>query len=53
VFFHAPDNFSDVEAQQEAFGLLYSCDSANGNLILYAKEKPAVAFSILCEVSRI
>lgn len=53
VFFMAPDNFADVEAQQEAFGLLYSCDSANGNLTLYAKEKPAVAFSILCEVSRI
>lgn len=53
VFFHAPDNFADVEAQQEAFGLLYSCDSANGSITLYAKEKPAVAFSILCEVNRI
>lgn len=53
VFFMAPDSFADVEAQQDAFALLYSADSGNGQLTLYAKEKPEIGFTILCEVSRI
>lgn len=53
VFFMAPDSFADVEAQQEAFALLYSADSGNGQLTLYAKEKPEISFTVLCEVSRI
>lgn len=53
VFFIAPDSFADVEAQQEAFGMLYDVESADGSITLYAKEKPAVAFTVLVEVSRI
>ena len=53
IYFMAPDNFADVDAQQEAFGTLGDVKSANGSITLYAKEKPAVAFTILCEVSRI
>ena len=53
VFFVPPDNFSDLEADQEAFALLYDVESADGSITLYAKEKPAVEFSILVEVSRI
>ena len=53
VFFMAPDDFANVEAQQEAFAMLYSADSADGSITLYAKEKPAVTFSVLVEVSRI
>ena len=53
VFFMAPDDFANVDAQQEAFGQLYSVESAAGSIILYAKDKPTVEFSILCEVSRI
>ena len=53
VFFMAPDDFANVEAQQEAFGMLYSAESAEGSITLYAKDKPTVEFSILCEVSRI
>lgn len=53
VFFIAPDSFADVEAQQEAFAILYDVDSANGSITLYAKDKPAVAFTVLVEVSRI
>ena len=49
----APDSFADVAPQQDAFGALYDVHSANGSITLYAKEKPAVAFTILCEVSRI
>lgn len=53
VFFMAPDDFANVDAQQEAFGMLYSVESAEGSITLYAKDKPTVEFSILCEVSRI
>lgn len=53
VFFIAPDSFADVEAQQEAYGLLYDVNSENGSITLYAKEKPVVGFTILVEVSRI
>ena len=53
VFFVPPDNFADLEADQEAFALLYDVESADGSITLYAKEKPAVEFSILVEVSRI
>jgi hypothetical protein len=53
VFFMAPSSFADVEAQQEAFAMLYDVDSANGSITLYAKDKPAVAFTVLVEVSRI
>lgn len=53
VFFSAPDSFANVEAQQEAFAMLYDVDSANGSITLHAKEKPGVEFSVLVEVSRI
>ena len=53
VFFMAPSSFADVEAQQEAFAMLYDVESANGSITLYAKDKPAVAFTVLVEVSRI
>lgn len=53
VFFMAPSSFTDVEAQQEAFAMLYDVESANGSITLYAKDKPAVAFTVLVEVSRI
>lgn len=53
VFFMAPNDFASVDAQQEAFGMLYSVESAAGSITLYAKDKPTVEFSILCEVSRI
>ena len=53
VFFVAPDNFADLEADQEAFALLYDVDSANGSVTFYAKEKPDVEFSVMLEVSRI
>lgn len=53
VFFYAPSDFSDLEAQQEAFAMLYDVESANGSITLYAKDKPAVAFTVLVEVSRI
>lgn len=53
VFFYAPNDFANLEAQQEAFAMLYSVDSANGVVTFYAKEKPTVEFSVLIEVSRI
>jgi hypothetical protein len=53
AFFMAPSSFTDVEAQQEAFAMLYDVESANGSITLYAKDKPAVAFTVLVEVSRI
>ena len=53
VFFVAPENFEDVEAQQEAFAMLYDVESANGTITFYAKESPAVKLSVLVEVSRI
>lgn len=53
VFFVAPENFEDLEAQQEAFAMLYDVESANGTITFYAKESPSVKFSVLVEVSRI
>lgn len=53
IFFYAPSSFAAAEAQQEAFGMLYDVESADGSITLYAKEKPSVAFNVLCEVIRI
>lgn len=53
VFFSAPEDFAALDAQQDAFALLYSAESADGSLTLYAKKKPTESFSILVEVSRI
>lgn len=53
VFFVPPDSFADLEADQEAFALLYDVESANGSVTFYAKEKPSVEFSVMLEVSRI
>lgn len=53
VRFSAPDSFGDLEAQQEAFGLLYTAESADGAITLYAKEKPETAFAVVLEVARI
>jgi hypothetical protein len=53
VFFYAPADFANLEAQQEAFALLYDVESANGTVTFYAKEKPEVAVTVMIEVSRI
>lgn len=53
VFFYAPSDFSDLEAQQEAFAMLYDVESANDAITFYAKEKPEVQFTVMIEVSRI
>jgi hypothetical protein len=53
AFFFAPANFADLEAQQEAFGMLYDVESANGTITFYAKEKPEVPFTAMIEVNRI
>lgn len=53
VKFSAPDNFEVLEAQQEAFALLYKAESADGSITLYAKELPGTAFSVVLEVARI
>lgn len=53
VFFYAPADFADLEAQQEAFAMLYDVESANGTVTFYAKEKPEVAVTVMIEVSRI
>ena len=53
VFFMAPDDFANLEACQEAYGMLYEADSADGSITLYAKEKTTVAITVLVEVSRI
>lgn len=53
VFFTPPDNFENLEAAEEAFGLLYDVDSADGTVTFYAKEIPDVEFSVTLEVSRV
>lgn len=53
VFFFAPANFADLEAQQEAFAMLYDVESANDTITFYAKEKPEVPFTVMIEVNRI
>ena len=53
VFFFAPADFADLEAQQEAFAMLYDVESANDTITFYAKEKPEVPFTVMIEVNRI
>lgn len=53
LFFYPPDDFGAVETAQDAFSQLYSVESGDGSILLYAKEKPAAEFSVLVEVSRI
>lgn len=53
VFFSAPDEFGDVDMQQDAFSLLYDVYAEAGKLVLFAKGKPEVAFAVLVEVTRI
>lgn len=52
--FKAPGSFSELEAQQEAWKLLYALEVTEANKIkLYAKELPETAFSITMEVPRL
>lgn len=53
VFFFAPTDFANLEAQQEAFAMLYDVESANGAVTFYAKDLPEVPFTVMIEVSRI
>ena len=53
VYFAAPDDFASMEAQQEAYTLLYSIESSNGMATFYAKEKPESDISVAIEVTRI
>lgn len=53
VRFSAPANFESLEAHQAAFALLYTAESADGSITLYAKEKPETAFAVVLEVARI
>ena len=53
VRFSAPTSFESLEAQQEAFAMLYTAESADGSITLYAKEKPETAFAVVLEVARI
>ena len=53
VYFVPPENFDDLEGDQEAFALLYDVESANGAVTFYAKDKPTVEFSVMLEVNRI
>ena len=53
VFFVPPDNFEDLDGDQEAFALLYDVHSSDGAVTFCAKEKPNVEFSVMLEVSRI
>lgn len=53
VRFSVPDSFEELEAQQEAFALLYDAESADGAITLYAKELPGTAFAVVLEVARI
>lgn len=53
VRFSVPASFAELEAQQEAFGLLYDAESADGAITLYAKDLPGTAFSVVLEVARI
>ena len=53
VYFVPPDSFDTLEEDQEAFALLYYVESADGSATFYAKDKPAVEFSVMLEVNRI
>lgn len=53
VYFSAPRDFVNLDAQEEAFSLLRDVESEDGSITLYAKDKPAVAVTVLVEVSRI
>ena len=53
VHFHVPESFGELESQQDAFGQLYDVVSAEGAVTLYAKTRPAVAFTVTLEVTRI
>lgn len=58
IYFKAPSSFENLDACQEAFSLLYKCETTqySGGLYrlkLYAKAKPASDFSILAEVMKI
>jgi len=54
VHFKVPASFSNLDAQQEAFSLLYDCNAtADGSITFYAKERPSVAFGVVLEVARI
>ena len=53
VHFRAPESFGELENQQDAFGQLYDVVSAQGAVTLYAKIRPAAAFAVTLEVTRI
>lgn len=53
IRFSAPDSFEELDAQQEAFALLYTAESADGAITLYAKALPETAFNVVLEVARI
>lgn len=53
VYFTAPDNYSDMAAQQNAFAMLYDVESADGSVTFKAKGKPSVAINVTLEVNRI
>lgn len=53
VYFTAPDDLAVVEAQQEAYALLYSVESVDGAVTFFAKEKPESEITVTLEVTRI
>lgn len=53
VFFYAPADFADLEAQHEAFAMLYDVESENGTVTFHAKEKPEAPITVMIEVNRI
>lgn len=53
VYFDAPDELDAIEAQREAFGLLYKQESDTGTSTFYATEKPEVDINVILEVHRI
>ncbi|MBO5496350.1 MAG: hypothetical protein J5967_03020, partial [Oscillospiraceae bacterium] len=53
VHFRAPESFGELENQQDAFGQLYDVVTAQGAVTLYAKIRPAAAFAVTLEVTRI
>ena len=53
AYFWSPENFENLDAQQEAFSMLCGIESADGKITLKAKEIPDVAFSVLVEAIRI
>ena len=53
VHFRAPDSFAALSEQQDAFAQLYDITSSEGAVTLYAKTRPAAAFTVTLEVTRI